>query len=228
MAYGFACTTCIAFPVHAENARRWPLTSAELRTEADGSINRTGLAVVETAFRKLAPESAVRLDGLHVLDEGICKSLILLLHNTFPVFQHIFTEINRSMLKNGASSLPLKGNAHEIRKLFASSIPILFLTETKNPKLQASCLLWLLIRIVYSKFLNLTMIDEIAPTFEQLGEKMEQIFGNRFFAHGGAELREHGTPADYSAAAYESANRLLSLRIDPYNTRGFDRQMMRK
>uniref|UniRef100_A0A914QDD1 Uncharacterized protein n=1 Tax=Panagrolaimus davidi TaxID=227884 RepID=A0A914QDD1_9BILA len=50
----------------------------------------------------------------------------------------------------------------------------------------------------------------------------------RFFGHGGAEIINHGTPADFSAAAFESANRLLRLLIDPYNTRGYDKQMIRK
>uniref|UniRef100_A0A914PL48 Uncharacterized protein n=1 Tax=Panagrolaimus davidi TaxID=227884 RepID=A0A914PL48_9BILA len=86
-AYGFACTTCTVFPVHEQGARRWALKSGELRAESN---NRTGLASVDTAFCKLAPENLIRLDGLHVLDEGLLLELQLIVqcYGTVQVLYH--------------------------------------------------------------------------------------------------------------------------------------------
>uniref|UniRef100_A0A914Q759 Abortive infection protein-like C-terminal domain-containing protein n=1 Tax=Panagrolaimus davidi TaxID=227884 RepID=A0A914Q759_9BILA len=232
-AYGYGCTDCDAYPVREENGQRWPLKSGNLRHEDN---NQIGLAVVPTAFAEIAPPSLMRLDGLHILDEGLVKSLLFLLFKEYKILENIMVEINRSMLKLGSSSLNLKTNAHETRRLFAICIPIIFVNEKHNVRVQIACLFWLLCRLLYSKYLNTTMIDDISPLFEEIGALMGEILGNsfrtikghKFFGHGGAELKKHGTPADYSAAVYECANRLLKLLIDPYNTRGFDRQLLRK
>jgi hypothetical protein len=103
-----------------------------------------------------------------------------LLLNQFKIVEEIKNEINRTMLKYGASTLYLKCNAHEMRRLFTLTIPILFASDPKNEKFQAACLFWMLCRILYSKYLNEKMIEEIVPVFQQLGEIMEKTFGNAF------------------------------------------------
>uniref|UniRef100_A0AC34FWS7 DNA-directed RNA polymerase n=1 Tax=Panagrolaimus sp. ES5 TaxID=591445 RepID=A0AC34FWS7_9BILA len=237
MSYGFACTICETFPTREDNAQRWPLSSGQLRTTPYG----TGLPTNDTAFARIAPSSMYRLDGLHVLDEGLCKSLLYYLKNNFKIMDTVQIEINRALMKNGNNCFTyaktLKGlNAHELRLFFTISVPLLTIAQPLDTKVQSSFLFWHLCRLLYSKHLNVEIINDIAPVFELLGRAFEDAFGSlfktikghRFFGHGGEELKKHGTPADFSAAPCESGNRHLKILFTPYNTRGFDRSLLQR
>uniref|UniRef100_A0A914PDD9 Uncharacterized protein n=1 Tax=Panagrolaimus davidi TaxID=227884 RepID=A0A914PDD9_9BILA len=239
-AYGFGCPTCEVFPYYEEHGMRWPITEGKLREEADGR----GTAIVPSAFSEIAHFSKMRLDGLHIIDEGLLKSLLHYLFNKLKKMESIRKEVSRCMLVHGSCCYAYtKGlaslNAHELRLLFAVSVPILSVgtvPTSLRTTVQISYLFWLLCRLLYCKFLNKNIIQEIAPVFMELGKIMESHFGNlfktikahRFFAHGGEELLKWGTPADYSASACESVNRLLKLLYNAYNTRGFDRTLIHK
>ena len=128
--------------------------------------------------------SLLRLDGLH--DEGLCKTFMSLLFNYYgKSMESIKMEINRFLLKYGNScfsnSKGIKSlNAHELRLLFAISIPILASTKENTVKLQETVLFWLLSRLLYSKHLNTEIIENMCHVFEQLGKHLESDFGTAF------------------------------------------------
>uniref|UniRef100_A0A914Z9T6 Uncharacterized protein n=1 Tax=Panagrolaimus superbus TaxID=310955 RepID=A0A914Z9T6_9BILA len=227
----------------------WPITGPVVLREShnirEDMINRKNGFDGLVPVMKIANPLSIRIDALHVLDEGLLPRILdkylkkskeqmrelsrVYLSSKCPAF---YDPKPRSLLEYGSF------NGGDKRLLFFIFLPILLIDEIEANSSKSAIFLvfWYCIRIIASKKLNTALIahlkrfiPKIADMFKSsFPEEFEQLKSHIFFIHILLEIEHFGSPYDFTASTFESNNRKLKVYIDVNDTRSLPQTILEK